>query len=760
METFTNQPLPIGGMIQEFRIVRVLGAGAFGIVYLCENTFLPEKAAIKEFLPMDVAGRLSDGEVRPLSEASEGGFLWARDRFLQVAKTPWDLGHPNPHRNIVRVTRFCEANGTAYMSMAFERGRPLSTLLEERDTLPYAELKQIIFPLLDGLERVHEAEVVHRDIKPANILIRSDGSPVLIDFGAARQAIGGERSVMSAFTPNYAALEQVHAVGEQGPWTDIYALGATLYRAISGKPPPNVAERAVGAAQVSAVRIGHGTYPDTFLAAIDAACEVKPKSRPQSVSEWRRMLVKGPGKSAPIQATTREPAPASESDQTIADDGATQLPPHTDANQISRPDRGEASTTESAAEQTGFTVFDTGADTGVDLNETIMPAPPIHREAPPAQSKEISEESPGKNWIPIVLAVIVASTVGIWLVAGEKNIWIAEKIKTIVAGDSDSVVSTGIGEGTETGADAKPPPKIVKPGDRFRDPFLDTGAGPPMVWLPPGTFQMGSPASEPGRNSDELLHRAEVRAMIAVGETEVTVGQFGEFVEETSYRSEIERETSCLRMDDAGERIIPDLDLSWRTPGFDASSHHPLTCVSWNDARAYADWLSVETGHEYRLPTELEWEYAARAGSNGGRHWGDDPNTGCKLSNTADSTVISDSDSESQFVGPVTDCRDNFVFTAPVGFWSRTNSGCTICWGTWQSGPVPSTTKDTRAARPVVSTKWVCPRAARASSVAGPGWMRQCWSALRPETGVMRRSARAQSRRFNAAAMLCTTSSL
>ncbi len=556
METFTNQPLPIGGMIQEFRIVRALGAGAFGIVYLCENTFLPEKAAIKEFLPMDVAGRLPDGEVRPLSEASEGGFLWARDRFLQEAKTLWDLGHPNPHRNIVRVTRFCEANGTAYMFMAFEQGRPLSTLLEERDTLPYAELKQIIFPLLDGLERVHEAEVVHRDIKPANILIRADGSPVLIDFGAARQAIGGERSVMSAFTPNYAALEQVHAVGEQGPWTDIYALGATLYRAISGKPPPNVAERAVGAAQVSAVRIGHGTYPDTFLAAIDAACEVKPKSRPQSVSEWRRMLVKGPGKPAPIQVTTREPALASESDQTIADDGATQLPPHTDANQISRPDRGEASTTESAAEQTGSTVFDTSAD---------------------------------------------------------------------------------------------------------------TGAGPPMVWLPPGTFQMGSPASEPGRNSDELLHRAEVRAMIAVGETEVTVGQFKEFVEETSYRSEIERETSCLRMDDAGERIIPDLDLSWRTPGFDASSHHPLTCISWNDARAYADWLSVETGHEYRLPTELEWEYAARAGSNGSRHWGDDPKTGCKLSNTADSTVISDSDSERQFVGPVTDCRDNFVFTAPVG---------------------------------------------------------------------------------------------
>jgi serine/threonine protein kinase len=146
MEAFTNQPLPVGGMIQEFRILQVLGAGSFGIVYYCENTSLPEEAAIKEFLPMDVAGRLPNGEVRPLSDASEEGFLWARDRFLQEAKTLWNLGHPNPHRNIVRVTRFCEANGTAYMFMAFERGRPLSALLEERDTLPYAELKKIIFP--------------------------------------------------------------------------------------------------------------------------------------------------------------------------------------------------------------------------------------------------------------------------------------------------------------------------------------------------------------------------------------------------------------------------------------------------------------------------------------------------------------------------------------------------------------------------------------------------------------------------------------
>jgi serine/threonine-protein kinase PpkA len=292
MQEPKNQALPIGAMIEEFRIVRTLGVGSFGVVYQCDNTYLDETVAIKEFLPTDLATRLPDGTITPLSSATTDAFAWALDRFLQEAKTLWGLGRPVPHRNIVRVTRYRELNGSAYMFMDFERGRPLSAVLEESGTLPLADLRAILEPLLDGLERVHSSGIVHRDIKPANILIRSDGSPVLIDFGAARYvARSGERSVFATYTPLYAALEQHQDVGEQGPWTDIYGLGATLYRAVTGGPPKSASQRLLSDPQRPAAEVAGGRYPDQFLRAIDWACELDPGKRPQSVADWRHALI-------------------------------------------------------------------------------------------------------------------------------------------------------------------------------------------------------------------------------------------------------------------------------------------------------------------------------------------------------------------------------------------------------------------------------------------------------------------------------------
>lgn len=287
-----NQALPIGAMIEEFRIVQVLGTGAFGVVYQCDNTYLDETVAIKEFLPTDLATRQLDGQIVPLSEATTEAFCWALGRFLDEAKTLWSLGHPLPHRNIVRVTRYRELNGSAYMFMEFEHGRPLSVVLEERGALAFEELRRIVEPLLDGLERVHSSGIVHRDIKPANILIRADGSPVLIDFGAARYvARSGERSVFATYTPLYAALEQHQDIGEQGAWTDIYGLGATLYRAVTGTSPRSASQRLLADPQPPAREVCKGLYPEAFLNAIDRACALKPDERPQSVAQWRELLL-------------------------------------------------------------------------------------------------------------------------------------------------------------------------------------------------------------------------------------------------------------------------------------------------------------------------------------------------------------------------------------------------------------------------------------------------------------------------------------
>jgi formylglycine-generating enzyme required for sulfatase activity len=169
-----------------------------------------------------------------------------------------------------------------------------------------------------------------------------------------------------------------------------------------------------------------------------------------------------------------------------------------------------------------------------------------------------------------------------------------------------------------------------------------------MVWLPPGEFQLGSPPGEPGRNPDEQGYETRVPEPIAFGETEVTLWQYRQFVQETGYRTEVERDSTCLRPDDNWQELVPDMTLSWESPGYAVNPGHPVSCVSWNDARAYAQWLSEQTGHLYRLPTELEWEYAARAGTQASRYWGDDPRAGCKRANTAE-------------------CDDDHTYTAVAG---------------------------------------------------------------------------------------------
>ncbi|MDJ0783785.1 MAG: serine/threonine-protein kinase [Desulfosarcinaceae bacterium] len=327
----SQQALDPDTMVQEYRVDRVLGMGSLGIVYAAENTYFNEMVALKEFLPSNLACRRGT-TVTPLSSEVQPSYDWALKKFLDEARTLRELCHPEAHRNIVRVRQFIEQNDTAYMVMDYEKGHPFATLLEERRVLPEAELNEILQPLLDGLERIHAANIWHRDIKPSNILIRPDNSPVLIDFGAARhEVVGRDPSVMSQYTPGYAAIEQFHDAAEQGPWTDIFAMGGTLYRAVTGRKPAKAIERFVDEnVYVPAMKAARGTYTPAFLAAIDAALTLKPEGRPQSIAEWRRWFdgavtvdpdgdaaatVARPRSGAPLDATMvlgagRKPVPA------------------------------------------------------------------------------------------------------------------------------------------------------------------------------------------------------------------------------------------------------------------------------------------------------------------------------------------------------------------------------------------------------------------------------------------------------------------
>jgi serine/threonine protein kinase len=176
------QSLPYGYTLQEYRIERLLGVGGFGLTYLARDENLNLQVALKEYLPGEIALRAADQSITPTSKETEETFGWGKRRFLDESRTLASFRHPN----IVRVMRFFEANGSAYMVMEFVEGAPLADWMKSRRPLPEAYLRAFVMPLLDGLEVVHKAGYTHRDIKPGNIYMREDDTPVLLDFGSAR----------------------------------------------------------------------------------------------------------------------------------------------------------------------------------------------------------------------------------------------------------------------------------------------------------------------------------------------------------------------------------------------------------------------------------------------------------------------------------------------------------------------------------------------------------------------------------------------
>ncbi len=273
-----------------YRILRVVGSGGFGVTYEAEDINLGTMVAIKEYYPVDFGDRDFTMSVRPKSERHKQTFEWGRTTFLQEARTLARFEHPS----IVRVTRVFEAHDTAYMVMRLEKGDSFEAWLKNLKRPPTQdELDAILHPLLDALEMMHAADFLHRDIAPDNIIVRGDGTPVLLDFGSARRAVAEvSRSLTGIVKAGYSPHEQYTSDGRlQGPWTDLYALGGTLYRAVTGKAPEEATLR-FDQDRMAPVALGSkGPYRSSFLAAIDACLKVRQSQRPQSVAELRPMLL-------------------------------------------------------------------------------------------------------------------------------------------------------------------------------------------------------------------------------------------------------------------------------------------------------------------------------------------------------------------------------------------------------------------------------------------------------------------------------------
>jgi len=291
--------LPAGYALQEYQIEKVLGVGGFGLTYLALDSNLNLKVALKEYLPADIALRGANQSIGPRSPDTAETFGWGKQRFLDESRTVASFRHPN----IVRVMRFFEANGTAYMVMEFVEGAALGEWIRTRRPLVEAQAAAIVAPLLDGLEVVHKRGFLHRDVKPGNIYVRDDGSPVLLDFGSARQKSSELTAVVS---PGYAPFEQYHTQGKQGPWSDLYALAGVLYWMVTGSMPQEAPSRIRADNMAPAVQAGdRQRFRPEFLAAIDWALTPYEDQRPQTVAEWRSALLD----SIPTETRTEKVAP-------------------------------------------------------------------------------------------------------------------------------------------------------------------------------------------------------------------------------------------------------------------------------------------------------------------------------------------------------------------------------------------------------------------------------------------------------------------
>jgi serine/threonine protein kinase/HAMP domain-containing protein len=281
--------LPAGFRLFEYRVDSVLGQGGFGIAYKATDVNLAAQVVIKEYLPEEFAFRALDNTVQARDDTDQEFYQNGLDSFLVEARTLATFRH----RHIVRVARFFEANKTAYMVLEYERGQSLKSWRKKHgDNIDETTMVSLLAPLLDGLEEVHRSGYLHRDIKPDNIYIRDeDGSLVLLDFGAARQTAVEKSEIGMVVTPGYGPIEQYAGGGRQGPWTDIYSLGATLFWVITGRKPIDAPSRLAEPDPLPrAESLGKGRFSAEFLRAIDWALRRHPDDRPQDVAQLRSAL--------------------------------------------------------------------------------------------------------------------------------------------------------------------------------------------------------------------------------------------------------------------------------------------------------------------------------------------------------------------------------------------------------------------------------------------------------------------------------------
>lgn len=639
--------LPVQTPLKRYVIGEKLGQGGFGITYRGFDLKLKMRVAIKEYYPSDFVSRSNDRKTVMLISSENGSlFQYGLQAFVNEAHTLAQLQHPN----LVRVLNLFEMNGTAYLVMDYYEGETLHDYLARQPDkkLPWRQAVSLLLPVLDGLAEVHRNGFMHRDVKPRNLYLTQRGQLVLLDFGAARQVVSDRTRSLAIYTSGYGAYEQ-HVQGEQGPWTDVYGVAATLYFALTAHVPPPASERKQKDSRKPA-RHFSPDLPPALDNVLNRALVVEPKKRLQTIEEFEQQLR--------AILKQEEDKPRAEPSGEVKS-RSPRLWAMTGALLLAILVAGligivfPSSKPPDDPTRAYLTVKTEPAGAVVHIRNGALEDMPY---------RDRLELSPGKYYLDV--SAPNYQTYGDWhtVAAGSQDL----KIKLVpvqpveppppLVPPVDLVIPPVTGP-TETIAPAvlDTPPQLSRADFAvFSDKLRDGSDGPAMVVIPAGKFMMGSPE---GRFEDERQHQAMIEKPFAIGRYEVTVGEFKRFVKVTGYQTDAEKRKQCFAESWGW------IARSWKKPGFEQTDDHPVVCVSWNDAMAYTKWLSEQTGKDYRLPTEVEWEYAARSGTTTTYWWGlqashDYANYGAD-----------------KCCSGLTKDRDRWKYTAPVGSFDHNSWG-------------------------------------------------------------------------------------